>query len=113
MADAANQIPDSIPINLVVNGVRRTLDLVPWTTLLDALRDHLALMAAGHSNAGIASRLVVTEKAVSKHIGNIFTKLDLYPTEDANRRVLACGGCGRAHSQDALRHQLDELRPNL
>jgi len=43
MADAANQIPDRIPINLVVNGVRRTLDLVPWTTLLDALRDHLAL----------------------------------------------------------------------
>ena len=31
MADAANQIPDRIPIN-VVNGVRRTLDLVPWTT---------------------------------------------------------------------------------
>jgi DNA-binding NarL/FixJ family response regulator len=35
------------------------------------------------------ARLVVTEKAVSKHIGNIFTKLDLYPAEDGNRRVLA------------------------
>ena len=46
-------------------------------------------MAEGHSNAGIASRLVVTEKAVSKHIGSIFTKLDLYPAEDGNRRVLA------------------------
>jgi xanthine dehydrogenase YagT iron-sulfur-binding subunit len=43
MADAANQIPDRIPINLIVNGVRRTLNLVPWTTLLDALRDHLTL----------------------------------------------------------------------
>src|ERR1700746_2773033 len=43
MADAANQIPDRIPINLVVNGVRRTLNLVPWTTLLDALRDRLNL----------------------------------------------------------------------
>ena len=42
-------------------------------------REVLALMAEGHSNAGIASRLVVTEKAVSKHIGSIFTKLDLYP----------------------------------
>lgn len=42
-----------------------------------------------HSNAGIAARLVVTEKAVSKHIGNIFAKLDLYPAEDGNRRVLA------------------------
>jgi DNA-binding NarL/FixJ family response regulator len=52
-------------------------------------RGVLALMAEGHSNAGIAARLVVTEKAVSKHIGNIFTKLDLYPAEDGNRRVLA------------------------
>jgi DNA-binding NarL/FixJ family response regulator len=46
-------------------------------------------MAEGHSNAGIASRLVVTEKAVNKHIGNIFTKLGLYAAEDANRRVRA------------------------
>ena len=52
-------------------------------------REVLGLMAEGHSNAGVAARLVVTEKAVSKHIGSIFTKLDLYPAEDANRRVLA------------------------
>ena len=52
-------------------------------------REVLALMAEGHSNAGIAARLVVTEKAVSKHIGAIFTKLDLYPAEEGNRRVLA------------------------
>jgi DNA-binding NarL/FixJ family response regulator len=52
-------------------------------------REVLALMAEGHSNAGIASRLVVTEKAISKHIGSIFTKLDLYPADDGNRRVLA------------------------
>ena len=52
-------------------------------------REVLSLMAEGHSNAGIAARLVVTEKAISKHIGNIFAKLDLYPAEDANRRVLA------------------------
>jgi DNA-binding NarL/FixJ family response regulator len=52
-------------------------------------REVLALMAEGNSNAGIASRLVVTEKAVNKHIGNIFTKLGLYPAGDANRRVLA------------------------
>ena len=46
-------------------------------------------MAEGRSNAGIAARLFVTEKAVSKHINNIFTKLDLYPGGDDNRRVLA------------------------
>ena len=43
----------------------------------------------GRTNAGIATRLVVTEKAVSKHINNIFTKLGLYPGGDDNRRVLA------------------------
>jgi DNA-binding NarL/FixJ family response regulator len=52
-------------------------------------REVLALMAEGHNNAGIAGRLVVTEKAVNKHIGNIFAKLDLYPADDGNRRVLA------------------------
>jgi DNA-binding NarL/FixJ family response regulator len=52
-------------------------------------REVLSLMAEGHSNAGIAARLVVTEKAVNKHIGNIFAKLDLYPDDDGNRRVLA------------------------
>jgi DNA-binding NarL/FixJ family response regulator len=52
-------------------------------------REVLGLMAEGHSNAGIAGRLVVTEKAVSKHIGSIFSKLDLHPGDDANRRVLA------------------------
>ena len=52
-------------------------------------REVLGLMAEGHSNAGVAARLVVTEKAISKHISSIFSKLDLYPAEDANRRVLA------------------------
>jgi len=52
-------------------------------------RDVLALMAEGHSNAGIANKLVVTENAVNKNISNIFAKLDLYPGGDANRRVLA------------------------
>jgi DNA-binding NarL/FixJ family response regulator len=52
-------------------------------------REVLALMAEGKANAGIAARLVVTEKAVSKHINNIFTKLNLYPGGDDNRRVLA------------------------
>jgi DNA-binding NarL/FixJ family response regulator len=52
-------------------------------------REVLALMAEGRTNAGIAARLVVTEKAVSKHINNVFTKLDLYPADDGNRRVLA------------------------
>ena len=39
----SHEIPERIPVHIVVNGVGHTLDLVPWTTLLDALRDHLAL----------------------------------------------------------------------
>ncbi len=49
----------------------------------------LALMAEGRSNAAIAQRLVVTEKAVGKHTSNIFAKLDLAQHDDDNRRVLA------------------------
>ncbi|MGC7094100.1 response regulator transcription factor [Amycolatopsis lurida] len=49
----------------------------------------LALVAEGHSNTEIARRLVVSEAAVAKHVGNILSKLDLPPAEDTNRRVLA------------------------
>jgi len=49
----------------------------------------LGLMAEGRSNAATAARLVITEKAVSKHINSIFTKLGLPPSGDDNRRVLA------------------------
>ena len=49
----------------------------------------LALVAEGRSNAAVATALVVSEKAVSKHIANIFMKLDLAPSDDDNRRVLA------------------------
>ena len=52
-------------------------------------REVLGLMAEGRSNAAIASRLFVTEKAVSKHTNNIFTKLDLGQDSDDHRRVLA------------------------
>ncbi|NUP60994.1 MAG: response regulator transcription factor [Nonomuraea sp.] len=54
-------------------------------------REHevLKLMAEGRSNAGIGQSLVLSEGAVGKHIGNIFTKLDLPPAEGDHRRVLA------------------------
>ena len=52
-------------------------------------RDVLALMAEGRSNAGIAASLVVSEKAVAKHINSIFAKLDLPVGEDDHRRVRA------------------------
>ena len=49
----------------------------------------VALMAEGRSNAAIAQRLFITEKAVSKHAAGIFAKLGLAPSDDDNRRVLA------------------------
>lgn len=49
----------------------------------------LALMAEGHANAVIAERLVVTEKAVAKHINSILAKLDLPPSAASSRRVAA------------------------
>jgi len=52
-------------------------------------REVLELMAEGRSNSAIAQRLFVTEKAVSKHSTSIFAKLDLVPSDDDNRRVLA------------------------
>ncbi len=52
-------------------------------------REVLALMAEGRSNAAIAASLVVSEKAVAKHINSIFAKLDLPVGEDDHRRVRA------------------------
>ena len=52
-------------------------------------REVLGLMAEGRAIAAIARRLVVTERAVEKHVANILTKLDLPPSEEDHRRVLA------------------------
>ncbi|MGI8329919.1 LuxR C-terminal-related transcriptional regulator [Actinomadura scrupuli] len=52
-------------------------------------RDVLALMAEGRTNAAIARHLRVSDRAVEKHIANIFTKLGLAPSDTGNRRVLA------------------------
>jgi DNA-binding NarL/FixJ family response regulator len=49
----------------------------------------LAMMAEGRSNRSIASELVVTERAVEKHVTSIFAKLDLPASADDHRRVLA------------------------
>jgi DNA-binding NarL/FixJ family response regulator len=61
----------------------------PITTLSPREREVLELMAQGRSNAAIAQRLFISEKAVSKHSTSIFCKLGLDPSDDDNRRVLA------------------------
>ena len=61
----------------------------PLERLTEREREVLGLMAQGRSNAAIAARLFVSEKAVGKHTNSIFTKLDLPQAADDNRRVLA------------------------
>lgn len=61
----------------------------PLDRLTEREREVMTLIAEGRSNAAIAARLFVTEKAVGKHISSIFTKLDLPQASDDNRRVLA------------------------
>ena len=61
----------------------------PLRRLTPREREVLALMAEGRSNAAIARTLVVSEAAVAKHISSILAKLDLPPTEDDHRRVMA------------------------
>jgi DNA-binding NarL/FixJ family response regulator/class 3 adenylate cyclase len=68
-------------------GRRRHDD--PLGELTAREREVLELMAEGLSNKGIAARLVVTERAVEKHVTNIFAKLALTATAEDHRRVRA------------------------
>jgi DNA-binding NarL/FixJ family response regulator len=68
-------------------GRRREQD--PLEELTPREREVLGLMAEGRTNAAIASQLVVTERAVEKHVTSIFSKLGLEATAQDHRRVLA------------------------
>lgn len=68
-------------------GRRRRDD--PLHDITPREREVLELMAEGRSNAAIAGQMVVTERAVEKHVTNIFAKLDLTTKPDSHRRVLA------------------------
>jgi DNA-binding NarL/FixJ family response regulator len=61
----------------------------PLTELTPREREVLGLMAEGRTNAAIAEQLVVTERAVEKHVTSIFSKLRLPASGEDHRRVLA------------------------
>jgi DNA-binding NarL/FixJ family response regulator len=73
-------------VSQLFGASRRTRAL---DTLTPREREVLALMAEGRTNQSIAATLVVTERAVEKHVANIFVKLELHPTGVDHRRVLA------------------------
>jgi len=61
----------------------------PLTALTDREREVLSVIAEGRSNAAIAESLVLTKRAVEKHVNSIFAKLGLTDAEDVSRRVMA------------------------
>ncbi|HEX5595767.1 MAG TPA: response regulator transcription factor [Micromonosporaceae bacterium] len=90
--DAVRRVADGGTVmdpEVVAQLLARNAAAQPLRQLTPREYEVLALMAEGRSNAAIAVRMFVTEKAVSKHINNIFGKLGLPPSDDDNRRVLA------------------------
>jgi DNA-binding NarL/FixJ family response regulator len=85
VADGGSALDPTIVSELV--GRRRSDD--PLGALTAREREVLSLMAEGRSNQGIAERLVVTERAVEKHVTSIFSKLRLPAATADHRRVLA------------------------
>ena len=85
VAEGGSALDPAIVTQLV--GRRRRDD--PISSLTPREREVLELMAEGRSNQAIAERLVVTERAVEKHVTNIFGKLKLTATPEDHRRVLA------------------------
>ncbi|MFH9656807.1 response regulator [Streptomyces sp. NPDC017248] len=61
----------------------------PLSTLTRREREVLALMAEGHDNATLAKKLCITDNAVHKHIGKIFSKFELTEPDAGHRRVRA------------------------
>jgi xanthine dehydrogenase YagT iron-sulfur-binding subunit len=105
-------IPDKIPITLTVNGVERKLALAPWTTLLDALRDHLDLTGTkkgcDHGQCGACTVLVDGRRVNScltlavMHDGAAVTTIEglakdgaLHPLQQAfiDHDAFQCGYC--------------------
>jgi DNA-binding NarL/FixJ family response regulator/class 3 adenylate cyclase len=85
VAEGGSALDSTVVSQLI--GRRRRDD--PLGELTPRESEVLALMAEGRSNQAIAERLVVTERAVEKHVTSIFVKLRLPPAAEDHRRVLA------------------------
>jgi DNA-binding NarL/FixJ family response regulator len=85
VGDGGTALDPAVVAQLLARSRRRD----PLERLSPRETEVLALMAEGRTNPAIARQLVVSDKAVEKHVGNIFLKLDLPPASDDHRRVLA------------------------
>ncbi|MBB5957398.1 DNA-binding NarL/FixJ family response regulator [Saccharothrix tamanrassetensis] len=84
VAEGGTSIDHEVITQLMVRSKRNPVD-----SLTQREREVLGLMAQGLSNAAIAKSLVVSDGAVEKHVGNIFAKLGLEPSNSEHRRVRA------------------------
>jgi DNA-binding NarL/FixJ family response regulator len=85
VADGGTAMDPEVISQILARRSRAT----PLAALTPREREVLALMAEGRTNVAIGRSLVITTKAVSKYIARIFAKLDLPPSDDDHRRVLA------------------------
>ncbi len=85
VADGGSALDPEV-VSLLLGRQRRD---DPLAEITPREREVLALMAEGRSNRAIANELVITERAVEKHVTSIFSKLDLLPAASDHRRVLA------------------------
>ena len=79
---------DPLVVDVLIQARSRTARS-PLADLTPREREVLAEVAAGKSNGAIAESLVLTKRAVEKHVNSIFSKLDLPETQDVSRRVKA------------------------
>jgi DNA-binding NarL/FixJ family response regulator len=79
----------AIDPKIVTTLLQRRRSDDPLARLTPREREVLELMASGHSNQGIADRLVITLRAVEKYVSTVFDKLGIPSTSSQSRRVLA------------------------
>jgi DNA-binding NarL/FixJ family response regulator len=87
VADGGSVIDPKIVEGLV--AARARTERSPLTELTSREHEVLAQIAQGKSNTAIAESLVLTKRAVEKHINSIFMKLNLSEAEDVSKRVKA------------------------